>query len=273
MEGPQAKLVAVTRFLGVPEDVYPDEAGQPDYGPILDRDQDLGSECARLTELAGRECYDSYERGRSSAEFHNHIIEVGHGSVLTHANLSFRVWNISRGLSHELVRHHVGVGISQRSTRYVDESRSANCWHPLIYKYILMDNGGDSKEQQEVVDYIHESEGVTNHAYQLIVEFLEKKLCGEGVDKVTARKQARGAARGVLPNALETSLIWTVNLRALRNIIEQRASAGADAEIRLLADVCWEAAKLEVPEYFSDYTREECPDGIGYALSTPFRKV
>jgi thymidylate synthase ThyX len=41
------------------------------------------------------------------------------------------ITGVSRNLSHELVRHHVGFSPSQRSTRYVDERDSAVVDHPV----------------------------------------------------------------------------------------------------------------------------------------------
>lgn len=47
------------------------------------------------------------------------IMRRGHESVIEHSCVSVEFWNISRGLSHELVRHRL-ASPSQESTRYVD---------------------------------------------------------------------------------------------------------------------------------------------------------
>src|SRR5204863_7625132 len=52
----------------------------------------------------------------------DHILEVGHGSVLEHAVWNFVFTGVSRSLTHELIRHRAGWGYSQLSQRYVDES-------------------------------------------------------------------------------------------------------------------------------------------------------
>lgn len=88
-------------------------------------DTEIGGEI--LSEVAGRLCYLSYARprpGGNSAYLH-HIKEVGHGSVLEHAVWNFIFTGVSRSLTHELVRHRAGVGFSQLSQRYVDESDCA----------------------------------------------------------------------------------------------------------------------------------------------------
>src|SRR5206468_11909624 len=77
-----------------------------------------------LTETAGRVCYMSFQRPRpgGNAAYLGHIKEVGHGSVLEHAVWNLLFTGVSRSLTHELVRHRAGLGFSQLSQRYVDES-------------------------------------------------------------------------------------------------------------------------------------------------------
>jgi thymidylate synthase (FAD) len=276
---PQAKLVGLTQFFGIPDEVLgPPESIEREEAvkAIWKKKQDLGSNPARLIEMAGRECYDSYGKGRSSEEYHQHILEAVNGSVTEHVMLNFRIWNVSRGLTHELVRHRIGTAISQRSTRYVDESESDLAWHPLIEEAMTMP--GLSEEAcrmvAEAADAQEQAEQAARDAYQAILSLVSGFLTGKlGVDSQTARKQARGAARGALGNALTASLVWSANVRALRNVLEQRCSPFADAEIRLLANRLYEEALAAVPEYFSDYRKVECPDGIGYGLETDYRKI
>lgn len=65
-----------------------------------------------LAEVAGRLCYLSYAKPRPGGNkaYLNHILEVGHGSVLEHAVWNFIFSGISRSLSHELIRHRAGFG-------------------------------------------------------------------------------------------------------------------------------------------------------------------
>ena len=185
---PIVRLIAKTAFIGVPLDLVPatDPAVIGDDVARALETQDVGTSAARLIECAGRVCYDSYGKGRGSAAYHKHILEVGHGSVMEHASFSFFLSNISRGCTHELVRHRVGVAISQRSTRYVDESVSAWVWHPLLAKL----------DDPALLREIDDAEGACRGVYDKVVERLQGILQQEGCDKLTARKQARGAARG-----------------------------------------------------------------------------
>ena len=75
-----------------------------------------------LPEFAGRVCYMSFDKGRPSEKYIGHILEVGHGSVLEHSNITLAITGVSRSLTHELVRHRAGFAFSQLSQRFVDES-------------------------------------------------------------------------------------------------------------------------------------------------------
>jgi thymidylate synthase (FAD) len=251
---PHVEIIGCTQFFGVPQLLQ--ENG------ILPT-QDQGSDGARLIECAGRSCYDSYGKGRASSEYHTHIKEVGHGSVTAHATINYFLSGISRGLTHELVRHGVGTAISQRSTRYVDECDSPWIWHPLIDQYC------SEPQKMELAEFRRRS----GQLYRTMADHIQNQMVAAGIDKFTARKQARGAARGILGNALETEMVWTANIRALRHVIEMRAHSAADAEIRVLANRLLEEAVKIVPEYFNDYERQPCDDGIGFSVATTYRKI
>ena len=243
---------------------------QEAWGYYVDQAKDtqlLGSAPAQVIEIAGRTCYDSFGTGRSSEAYHKHLLEVGHGSVLEHAQYVFRVHGVSRGLTHELIRHRAGTAVSQRSTRYVDESEGDWVVHPVLAEYLETDMGAFLK------DSLESFQQSSQRIYRNIVELLEAHMTSVGVDKFTARKQARGAARGFLGNALETELIWSANVRALRNVIEQRGVLAADAEIRGFALDLLGIMKVELPEYFSDYeVHTDETTGWQY-VTTDYRKV
>ena len=88
-----------------------------------------------VAEFAGRLCYLSFGEdaglegghksipGRTTNEAYlANILRTKHGSVLEHAVWSFLFEGVSRSLTHEPIRHRAGMGYSQLSQRYVDES-------------------------------------------------------------------------------------------------------------------------------------------------------
>ncbi len=333
-------------------------------------DQMQGTPAEQLCELAGRVCYDSLGKGRpsfgvdGSEGYHDHILKVGHGSVLEHYNITAQVqvdwdspdilvplfnrpgltlicdsrqfvrltfnlrvaldwdsvghrhedrhqvanacWRAivqqlghkvaphiirkpefpqfywgsffgfkqaapgdemecwvslfvsgSRGLSHELVRHGDFTAISQRSTRFVDESESPWVQHPLEAAFIKQ-----SGYPSTAMD--HDAIATAQRHYRSTAALLEPWLVSRGVDKTSARKQARGAARGYLGNALYTELIFSASVAQWKRILRQRASVFADAEIREMA--CKALAAPKGSRYgnrFENWELQPSPDGIG----------
>jgi thymidylate synthase (FAD) len=229
------------------------------HGVSWQSDSEIAAEV--LAETAGRACYMSYAKPRpgGNAAYLGHIKESGHGSVLEHAVWNLMVTGVSRSLTHELIRHRAGVGVSQLSQRYVDES---------VAEYVEPDVIADDPELHAIwldaVTHMHQ-------AYMRLATKLAEKLTSEP-DRTARRKAARQAARSVLPNATETKIFITANARALRNIIEQRGSRHAEPEIRKLAVAILDILQVESPNLFGDYSRVELPDG-SVEVTTPFRKV
>ena len=185
----------------------------------------------------------------------------------------------SRGFSHEICRHGDWTGISMRSTRYVDESESPWVMHPLLSKFIQsqidaghVDRVGETAgpeafELTMLRSGIQDSVGCARSLYQRVVKNLEPWLVARGVDKFTARKQARGAARGFLGNALQTELIFSFNVAQGLHILNMRASNAADAEIREV--ICSAIPALKECRFASSFAGvdlEPAQDGLGMAL-------
>jgi thymidylate synthase (FAD) len=81
------------------------------------------------------------------------------------------------------------------------------------------------------------------------------------------RKQARQAARAVLPNATETRIVVTGNYRAWRHFVAMRASEHADVEIRELAVACLRELQRVAPHVFDDFRISGLADGTAVAAS------
>src|SRR5439155_2206866 len=138
-----------------------------------------------LAEMAGRVCYMSYGKGRkTNREFLEHLIDVGHGSVLEHAVWSFVVTGVSRSFTHELIRHR-HFSYSQLSQRYVDESDS---------DFIEPDAIADDPELHAVW---RDAVEATRRAYDRLVAGLQDRFTAVE-DRTLRRKLARQAARSVL---------------------------------------------------------------------------
>lgn len=205
----------------------------------------------RMVEFGGRHCYRSWMKGRSRADYVRNIIEMGHGSVLEHSTLNLAIQGVSRSLSHEMVRHRVGVAISQESQRYVEASDIQFVVPPLV---AFLSGGQFSTESSLIKDFASECEDA-RLSYSLLQEQLVERVKAQspGVKSLTLiKKRANEAARAYLPNAAETRLLWTPNLRLLRHFLWLRGGEGADLEIRRLAVALLDVAQQRAPTTFED---------------------
>jgi thymidylate synthase (FAD) len=103
-------------------------------------------------------------------------------------------------------------------------------------------------------------------AYAALLARLEAKFADEP-NAVLRRKQARQAARAVLPNATETRIVVSGNYRAWRHFIAMRASEHADVEIRRLAIACLRQLADLAPAVFADFEISTLADGSEVATS------
>jgi thymidylate synthase (FAD) len=209
-----------------------------------------------LVEFAGRACYQSWDkpnpRTATNASYIKHIIDVGHFSVLEHATVTFYITGVSRSCTHELIRHR-HFSYSQLSQRYVPEHDSQVVVPPGI--------AGDPELERIFL----EATDTARAAYTALQTRLNEKLAG--AEGTVRRKQARQAARSVLPNATETRIVVTGNYRAWRHFIATRASEQADVEIRRLAIECLRQLVEVAPQVFSDFDIYGLPDGTEVATS------
>ena len=217
-------------------------------------------ESAAIAEAAARICYMSYGRGRRDiADFIENLLRSKDGSVFEHINYGFAFTGVSRSLTHELVRHRAGFAFSQRSQRYVDETGGSFVAPPAL------DHAADDDQANAILQ-----DALANAAlsYDALVDALAAAIPRERFASATDhRKAIRQAARAVLPNAAETKIFVTANVRAWRHFIEMRASKYADEEIRRLALLVLNILKTEAPLLFGDFTIDQLPDGA--KIATP----
>jgi thymidylate synthase (FAD) len=245
----RVQLIAKTEFLAPPDVPWSTDA---DGGPAL-------------VEFAGRACYQSWDkpnpRTATNGTYLQHIIDVGHFSVLEHASVSFYITGISRSCTHELIRHR-HFSYSQLSQRYVPEVDSQVVVPP------------DIEDDPELREIFIAAADAGRAAYTELLAKLEAKFAEQtsGSDKpatpgLLRRKQARQAARAVLPNATETRIVVTGNYRAWRHFIAMRASEHADVEIRRLAIACLRELIDVAPAVFADFEITALADGTEVATS------
>jgi len=237
----------------------------------------------KLVEVAGRLCYMSFSKPRPGGNkaYIGHILEVGHGSVLEHATFNMIFTGVSRSLTHELIRHRAGMSYSQLSQRFVDESNVGFVVPPAmvgLYEQYRewIDSERDARYDEEMrlfrrLQYWIEQRIEDIEEYEYWANHLETS--SQETDKTLRRKQAREAARSVLPNCAETKIFVTGNARAWRHFLEMRGDAGADREIRRLAVAVLHVLQEESPNLFGDYAIVVEDESVGEIITTPHRKV
>lgn len=218
--------------------------------PLWTTDAPSGPEV--LSEVYGRLCYRSFGAGlnknitrvrEGNAPYLDNINRVNHGAVLEHAVINFIFGKISRIFTHELVRHRVGIAISQESMRYV---RIDDIQH---YESMLMDEPTKAWFIQHALYTEELIAKLESHHKIDEMEFSDKK-------KYTS------LFRRIAPDGILTSMGWSANLRTLRHVIPLRTSRHAEEEIRGIFDIVAFRCREMYPHVFADFTRTEV-DGIG----------
>jgi thymidylate synthase (FAD) len=123
-------------------------------------------------------------------------------------------------------------------------------------------------EDPELHKIFTEATEASVRAYTELLDGLQRKFA-DVPNATLRRKQARQAARSVLPNATETRIVVTGNYRAWRHFIAMRATEHADVEIRKLAVECLRHLQKVAPNVFGDFTITRLDDGSEIAAS-PF---
>lgn len=211
-----------------------------------------------LVEFAGRACYETFDRPnpRTAANdaYLRHIMEVGHHGLLEHAFATMYVRGISRAAAGELMRHR-HFSFSQLSQRFVHTGEA----EVVLPEAVAAD--------EELRRLMLRAADEARFVYDELLEALEARLYDEP-NALLRRKQARQAARAILPNATESRVVVSGNLRTWRHFIAVRATEHADLEIRTLAVTCLRILQEHAPTLFSDFTIQQLADGSEMAVSS-----
>lgn len=258
---PQTNLAGLGGFL---------EGFDPSLGfPAYLEDPTTLPDSSQLCKTAGQACYASFGPRRTlnenAAGYFERLTSAGHGSVLEHASFSFLLYGISRSVTHELVRHRAGVGISQVSQRYVSGA---------VLRFV---ERPEYQVDPELHALFEERADRAAAEYETMAgRLLERQERGvallDAEYKTDARKKVQQTARSLLPNETEAPMVFTGNVRALRHIIEMRADEHAESEIRNLAIRLFLCLATSDPILFGDYQLQTLPDGT-YKVTTKHRKA
>jgi thymidylate synthase (FAD) len=165
-----------------------------------------------------------------------YVVNLGHTSVIEHTCFTFAISDVSRSLTHQLVRHRI-ASYAQQSQRYVNLNNPTFVIPPTIEKNKKM-----KKAYQETMDVI----------WKQYNKLLEMNIPAED-------------SRYILPNATCTNIIITMNARSLLNFFELRCCLHAQWEIRKCANKMLHEVKKIAPTIFKNAgpsckTKNVCPE-------------
>lgn len=157
--------------------------------------------------------------------------------LLPHLSYTFAIEKVSRACSHQLVRHRI-ASFSQQSQRYITVKRL----------------------DEKIVTPPSVSEDVLED-YNLVIDVASK-----GYQRLVKNGVPREDARFLLPNATETSMLMTMDGKALMHFLGLRTCNRAQWEVRVLADIMLEQLRDVDPEIFNHagpycYQLGYCPEG------------
>lgn len=196
----------------------------------------------------------------STNKFLNMLMGFSHMSPLEHASFTFAVEEVSRTLTHQLVRHRI-ASYSQQSQRYVRLNHFEYIVPPQIEK--------NPKAKEIFIRTMEEDQKAYDDLVEILIEENSKEYIEMGLDKDKARKkvekQSIEDARYVFPNACETKIVFTMNVRTLLHFLSLRCCNRAQWEIRQMATEMLRQLKEISPILFKDAgpgcVYGPCPEG------------
>ncbi len=226
-------------------------------------------EAEKIIATAAKLCYSSSDIGslkdgltdEKVEGFVSMLASIGHESVMEHVSFTFGIEGISRACSHQLVRHRI-ASYSQKSQRYVNE----NGFEFITPPEIAADEAAKAEFDKQMA--------AITESYNKIADILTQKhtktFLEQGLDekeaKSKAQKKANEDARFVLPNACETKIVVTMNVRSLFNFFKHRCCNRAQWEIKAVADEMLKLCKEVAPNVFKNagpscVMTGRCPEG------------
>ena len=222
---------------------------------VPDWTADAASDTEKLSEIAGKLCYMSFDTDLNAnltrtGTRNNHdylqqgIIATKHGSVLEHTVVNLVLLDVSRVLTHELVRHGDGTAFSQESGRYV--RRELGMFIPDIVR----------ENPQLFKEFVKAAEAIEDNYTKLVAL--------SGINEATDfgwKKEMTSALRRVLPEGRANAIFFSANHRALRHIIQMRTDRQAEEEVRRAFVPVFHAMLERYPAIYAD-GRTEVVNGI-----------
>lgn len=217
------------------------------------------SDPALLVALAAKQCYMAFEPGlnpnvnkvrKDMVEYLDNVMKQRHGSVLEHAVFSFGINGCSRVFTGEMNRHRAGVGISERSMRYIRYT-NIKFWMPECFRESLNDHPVIAEKKRLSRERLLSEFESQEKMMAFFADVWKDELLPEST--FHAKKVLTSAFRRGIGMGIATGGIWSLNMRALRHVIALRTDAGAEEEIVHVYKKVGKIMIAQVPELFGDF--------------------
>ncbi len=226
---------------------YLKAVGAPDWAT------DAGSGAETLIEVLGRMCYRSFAPGlnpnvtkvrEGNASYLGNVSDHKHGSLFENATDTYILFDVSRVVTHQLVRHRAGTAWAQESGHYV-RVEGIRSWIPPVI-------AANAEAKALYVSTMSALEDAQLEMARIL-----------GVDGMPfhEKKRATTAMRRLVPDGIATAIAMSGNHRAWRWTIALRTERSNDEEIRLVMADVFRQQHERYPNLYADAVTETV-DGI-----------
>jgi thymidylate synthase (FAD) len=170
-------------------------------------------------------------------EFVGERLKTGHASPLEQVVFWFAIAGVSRSLSHQFVRHRIGISFEQQSQRYVKFKQER-------LAYVMPESWSRAKLDEEFAALLQK----TSELY--------RRALAAGIPAEDARF--------ILPNAAPTNFHVMVNFAEMLHICDLRLCVRAQWEIRRMVALMRAEIKRVLPE-IAIFLQPKCGENrMGY---------
>lgn len=195
------------------------------------------------TVIAARTCYNSFneKRGNYRASTDNIteddkdllnrlLFKNKHESVFEHLVYTFKIEGIPRYTLQELARHRI-ASYSVKSTRYCT-SKELKSEKPFECEVEEDGVSFDEDTLKRASKYIYITDNEAVNALNILQLEMLRTAIEVGITSDNVKP--------LIPESFKTDLVWTINLRSLRNFLKLRLHKSAHSEIRKLANLIFD---------------------------------
>lgn len=211
---------------------------------------------------AARTCWDSFSKGGSYECPSDTLVDADidllsrlmhknkHESIFETISYNFNIERIPRFVLVEMTRHRI-CSYSVRSTRYTLAKELKN----EASFFYWTDDETDEIEHTKLAVHLDRVKKYIDINPKLNVIHQT-----EGLERLRMAVYQGGSLDDVkylVPENYLTNLVWTINVRSLRNFLHLRLSKSAHFKIRELAELVYDAIPQEHKFLFEDLRKEE----------------